>query len=107
MVSSLLLFISFFRSLQFERDKKSKGNDGAHSIGHTIGLDEVLSSLSTSEFLDEQVEYKNIYKKNCICENLEKVHNQPVILALKLTERLRWIYRALYLVTYLKSIKLR
>ena len=49
--------ISFF-PLQFERDKKSKGNDGAHSaIGHTIGLDEVLSSLSTSEFLDEQVTF--------------------------------------------------
>lgn len=40
---------------QFERDKKSKGTDASHNIAHTIGLEEVLSSLSSSEFLDEQV----------------------------------------------------
>ena len=46
--------------LQFERDKKPKeGSDrgGNSTIGHTIGLEEVLSSLSTSEFQDEQVKF--------------------------------------------------
>ena len=42
-------------SFQFERDKKSKGNETSHSIAHTIGLEEVLSSLSSSEFHDDQV----------------------------------------------------
>ena len=48
--------------LQFERDKKPKeGSDrgGNSTIGHTIGLEEVLSSLSTSEFQDEQVKLED------------------------------------------------
>lgn len=50
--------------LQFERDKKGKGNEGTQStIGHTIGLEEVLSSLSTSEFLDEQVTKISYFKE--------------------------------------------
>ena len=44
----------FFSTFQFERDKKSKGNETGH-IAHTIGLEEVLSSLSSSEFHDDQV----------------------------------------------------
>ena len=52
----LSFYYKIWPTFQFERDKKSKGSDGGHStIGHTIGLEEVLSSLSTSEFLDEQV----------------------------------------------------
>ena len=45
----------YFILFQFERDKKSKGNETSHSIAHTIGLEEVLSSLSSSEFHDDQV----------------------------------------------------
>ena len=48
------MYILYFL-FQFERDKKSKGNETSHSIAHTIGLEEVLSSLSSSEFHDDQV----------------------------------------------------
>ena len=67
---SLSLFSSVWKwlekclifALQFERDKKPKeGSDrgGNSTIGHTIGLEEVLSSLSTSEFQDEQVKFED------------------------------------------------
>ena len=50
-----ILYVYIYFLFQFERDKKSKGNETSHSIAHTIGLEEVLSSLSSSEFHDDQV----------------------------------------------------
>ena len=51
------MYILLYFLFQFERDKKSKGNETSHSIAHTIGLEEVLSSLSSSEFHDDQVKF--------------------------------------------------
>ena len=56
------MYILYFL-FQFERDKKSKGNETSHSIAHTIGLEEVLSSLSSSEFHDDQVITWCVHKK--------------------------------------------